>query len=218
MNYRFQEIMKMVVPGFLLLVFIVLFNSAYDIELYGQIGKVVKGVESIPNSLMVVVLPFIAFIIGYLINMVASFAERYSYKWKIIDRPSHILLKNESLFTKKQRKVLVDLIKHTDEYNICKEQAGRIFKMVKDTHQRSNDVDEFYYQSVMARNILGAYSIGMLYGVIMIFRRNLTFGNYVWLWLASVVLLFCLFKQWVRNNKTYARKLLAEYLATEGEK
>ena len=208
----------MVVPGFLLIIIIVLFNSAYNIELYGQVGKIVKSIKPIPNTVLVVVVPFVAFIIGYIVNMVASFCERYSYKWKIIDRPSHKLLMNEKMFTKEQRLKLISLINHKDEYNICRKQAGLIFTKVKDTHQRSHDVDEFYYQSVMARNILGAYSIGMIYGVIMVFRRNLAFGDYGWLWFASAVLLFCLFKQWVRNNKTYARKLLSEYLATEGKK
>ena len=80
MNYRFQEIMKMVVPGFLLIIFVVLFNSAYEVELYGEIGKVAKHIQPLPNNLLVIVLPFIAFIIGYIVNMVASFCERYSYK------------------------------------------------------------------------------------------------------------------------------------------
>lgn len=206
--------MKMVVPGFLLIIIIVLFNSAYNIELYGQVGKVAKSIKSIPNTVLVVVLPFVAFIIGYLVNMVASFCERYSYKWKILDRPSHKLLKNETMFTKEQRQKLISLIGHKDEYNICREQAGLIFKKVKEICKRSHDVDEFYYQSVMARNILGAYGIGIFYGVIMMFRKNLVFSDYSWLWLLSIVLLFCLFKQWVRNNKTYARRLLSEYLSS----
>ena len=103
MNYRFQEIMKMVVPGFLLIIFIKLFNSAYGIELYGEVGNVINRLQPLSDTLIVVVLPFIAFIIGYLVNMVASFCERYSYKLKIIDRPSHKLLKKEMLFTKEQR-------------------------------------------------------------------------------------------------------------------
>lgn len=206
----------MVVPGFLLIIIIVLFNSAYNVELYGQVGKVIKSIKPIPNTVVVVVLPFIAFIIGYLVNMVASFCERYSYKWRIIDRPSHKLLKNEKNYTKTQRQKLIALIGHKDEYNICREQAGLIFKKVKEIHKRSYDVDEFYYQSVMARNILGAYSIGILYGVIMMLRKSLAFSDFGWLWLLSIVLLFCLFKQWVRNNKTYARRLLSEYLSSEG--
>lgn len=213
MNYRFQEIMKMVVPGFLLIIIIVLFNSVYNIELYGQVGKVANSINQISDPVLVVVLPFVAFIIGYLVNMVASFCERYSYKWNILDRPSHKLLKNEKMFTKEQRQKLISLIGHKDEYNICREQAGLIFKKVKEIHKRSHDVDEFYYQSVMARNILGAYSIGIFYSVIMMFRKNLVFSDYGWLWILSIVLLFCLFKQWVRNNKTYARRLLSEYLA-----
>jgi hypothetical protein len=206
--------MKMVVPGFLLIIIIVLFNSAYDIELYGQVGKVAKSVKPLPNNVLVVVLPFVAFIIGYLINMVASFSERYSYKWRIIDRPSHKLLKNEKMYTKAQRQKLIALIGHKDEYNICREQAGLIFKKVKEIHKRSHDVDEFYYQSVMARNILGAYSIGMLYSIAMMTRKDLSLSEYGWLWIFSVVLWFCLYWQWCRNNKTYARRLLAEYLAS----
>lgn len=214
MNYRFQEIMKMVVPGFLLIIFVVLFNSAYEVELYGEIGKAAKHIQPLPHNLLVIVLPFIAFIIGYIVNMVASFCERYSYKLNIIDRPSHKLLKNETLFTKEQRKKLVGLINHPDEYNICREQAGRIFKKVKEIHKRSHDVDEFYYQSMMARNIFGAYSVGMLYGIIMVFRKSLSFPEYGWLWVSSVVLWICLFLQWERNNKTYARILMSEYLAS----
>lgn len=214
MNYRFQEIMKMVVPGFLLIIFVVLFNSAYEVELYGEIGKAAKHIQPLPHNLLVIVLPFIAFIIGYIVNMVASFCERYSYKLNIIDRPSHKLLKNETLFTKEQRMKLVGLINHPDEYNICREQAGRIFKKVKEIHKRSHDVDEFYYQSMMARNIFGAYSVGMLYGIIMVFRKSLSFPEYGWLWVSSVVLWICLFLQWERNNKTYARILMSEYLAS----
>lgn len=214
MNYRFQEIMKMVVPGFLVIIFIAVFNNAYEIELYGEVGKVAKHVKPLPHPVLVVVLPFVAFIIGYVVNMIASFCERYSYKLNIIDRPSHNLLKNENMFTKEQRLKLVSLINHPDEYNICRKQAGLIFKKVKEIHQRSHDVDEFYYQSVMARNILGAYFIGMVYGVVSIFCKNLSFRDYGWLWIASVVLLFCLYLQWRRNNKTYARRLLSEYLAT----
>lgn len=213
MNYRFQEIMKMVVPGFLLIIFIKLFNSAYGIELYGEIGNVINRLQPLSDTLIVVVLPFIAFIIGYLVNMVASFCERYSYKLKIIDRPSHKLLKKEMLFTKEQRKKLVGLINHQDEYNICREQAGHIFKKVKEIHKRSHDVDEFYYQSIMARNILGAYSIGLLYGVITVIVKDITFGEYGWLWGASSFLWICLYLQWGRNNKTYARRLISEYLA-----
>lgn len=215
MNYRFQEIMKMVVPGFLVIIFIVVFNSAYEIELYGELGKVARHVKTFPQSALVVVLPFVAFIIGYVVNMVASFCERYSYKLNIIDRPSHKLLKKETMFTKEQRLKLVSLINHKDEYNICRKQAGLIFKKVKEIHQRSHDVDEFYYQSVMARNIFGSYCIGMLYGVVTMFCNNLAFGEYGWLWVFCVVLWLCLFLQWERNNKTYVRRLLSEYLATE---
>lgn len=215
MNYRFQEIMKMVVPGFLVIIFIAIFNSAYEVELYGEIGKLAKHIKPLPQPVLVVVLPFVAFIIGYLVNMIASFCERYSYKLNIIDRPSHKLLKKETMFTKEQRMKLVSLINHPDEYNICRKQAGLIFKKVKEIHQRSHDVDEFYYQSVMARNIFGSYSIGMLYGVVTIFCKNLTFGEYGWLWMFCVVLWLCLFLQWERNNKTYVRRLLSEYLVTE---
>ncbi|UKK47575.1 hypothetical protein L6475_10120 [Prevotella sp. E9-3] len=214
MNYRFQEIMKMVVPGFLLIIIIVVFNSAYEVEFYGEVGKLVKRVKPISNALLVIVLPFVAFIIGYLVNMVASFCERYSYKFNIIDRPSHKLLKIESMYTKEQRQRLIALINHKDEYNICRKQAGLIFKKVKEILKRSHDVDEFYYQSVMARNILSAYSIGWIYGVIMVFRKSLAFSEFGWLWFASVVLWLCLFFQWCRNNKTYARRLIAEYLAS----
>ena len=143
MNYRFQEIMKMVVPGFLLIIFIKLFNSAYGIELYGEVGNVINRVQPLSNTLLVLVLPFVAFIIGYLVNMVASFCERKSYEFYIIDRPSHKLLKNEKMFSKEQRLKLVSLINHPDEYNICRKQAGLIFKKVKEIHQRSHDVDEF---------------------------------------------------------------------------
>lgn len=215
MNYRFQEIMKMVVPGFLLIIFISLFNSAYQIELYGEIGKVSKSIKPIPDTIMVVVLPFVAFLVGYIVNMLASFGERYSYKWKIIDRPSHKLLKKETLFTKEQRKKLVGLINHPDEYNICREQAGHIFKKVKEIHKKSHDVDEFYYQSIMARNILGAYTIGLFYGVITVIVKDITFGEYGWLWGVSVFLWICLYLQWGRNNKTYARRLISEYLTGE---
>lgn len=205
----------MIVPGFFLIIIIVLFNSAYEIKLYGEVGKVVKHIKPLPNTVLVVVLPFVAFIIGYLVNMIASFCERYSYKFNIIDRPSHKLLKRESIYTKEQRQRLVALINHKDEYNICREQAGHIFTKVKEIHKRSYDVDEFYYQSVMARNLLGAYSIGMLYSIFMVFRKNLAFGEFRWLWFASVVLWICLFLQWGRNNKTYARRLISEYLASD---
>ncbi len=215
MNYRFQEIMKMVVPGFLLIIFISLFNSAYQIELYGEIGKVSKNIKPIPDTIMVVVLPFVAFLVGYIVNMLASFGERCSCKWKIIDRPSHKLLKKETLFTKEQRKKLVGLINHPDEYNICREQAGQIFKKVKEIHKGSHDVDEFYYQAIMARNILGSYTIGLFYGVITVIVNNITFGEYGWLWGVSVFLWICLYLQWGRNNKTYARRLISEYLTGE---
>lgn len=66
----------MVVPGFLLIIIIVVFNSAYEVEFYGEVGKLVKRVKPISNALLVIVLPFVAFIIGYLVNMVASFCEK----------------------------------------------------------------------------------------------------------------------------------------------
>jgi hypothetical protein len=200
MTYRWQEIIKILIPGFYLLLgvgisYIIDYN-AYDKEIVEVIGKF--------SAILLVLLFFIAFVVGYINEIISGGLEYLMYHWGI-PRPSRLIL-NKS-FTRFQIIRSHDL---RNKLGLKSEVSVDNVKSAKALAQAKQSVymdgcQEFYYQSVLSRNLFFAH----------LFSSIIMFSFVGWSWLlllfsVSVGLLLCW--QWWKMNLVYVKKIFSEYL------
>lgn len=200
MTYRWQEIIKILIPGFYLLCgigFSYLINhSTFDKEIVETIGKL--------SALLLVLLLFAVFIVGYINEIISGGLEYLMYHWGI-PRPSRLILNNK--FTRFQ------IIKNSDlRHKFGLQRNGSVdnansAKALAQAKQSINmdECQEFYYQSVLSRNLFFAH----------LFTSIIIFFTLGWSWLlvvftVSVGLLLCW--QWWKMNLVYVKKIFSEYL------
>lgn len=200
MTYRWQEIIKILIPGFYLLCgigFSYLINhSAFDKEIVETIGKL--------SALLLVLLLFAVFIVGYINEIISGGLEYFMYHWGI-PRPSRLVLNNS--FTRFQ------IVRNSDLRNKLRLQSEGSVDNVKSANalaQAKQSINmevcqEFYYQFVLSRNLFFAH---LFTSIIMFFI--LGWSCWLWLFAVSVGLLLCW--QWWKMNLVYVKKIFTEYL------
>lgn len=200
MTYRWQEIIKILIPGFYLLLGVgisyLIDHNAYDKEVVEVIGKL--------SAILLVLLFFIAFVVGYINEIISGGLEYLMYYWGI-PRPSRLILNNS--FTR------FLIIRNNDlrhKLDLQREDSVDNVKSAKALAQAKQSINmdecqEFYYQSVLSRNLFFAH----------LFTSIIMFPTIGWSWLlllfaVSVGLLLCW--QWWKMNLVYVKKIFSEYL------
>ena len=99
MSYRTQEILRMIIPGlYLIAMLLILLLIGGEWNVINDTNKktiidVLKGASNV----VVLLLPFLGFVAGYMIECIMSFGERLLYAMGI-RRPSKVVLSSSKLY------------------------------------------------------------------------------------------------------------------------
>ena len=158
-------------------------------------------------------LAIVVYVVGVLINYLASLCERLLYKSRLLKRPSQKILNDD---TEEYKVNGIERIR--EEFNdllfkgvVCQEQAHRIVNIIKGRiNRKDNMVEEMYHQSILARNLLGAQIISVLVGLFL----NYKVFTMPYIFLCTILsLLF--YWEWRRKNFVYMRNIFQEDLKTK---
>lgn len=202
MNYRWQETMKILIPGFYIVIFlgIAFFfkNCAFNKDVIDSIGKL--------SAILIVLSLFLAFVVGF-VNEVISGGAEYLMYYIGIPRPSRLILNGK--YTRFHISKIADLKSKLDINNVDKvnnKMAAKCLRTAKQAIDKEKCI-EFYYQSVLARNLFHAHVIMSIAILIM---------NFSWfLLLAMIGLAVLLCWQWWKMNLVYVKNIFVEYLKIE---
>ena len=202
MSYRTQEILRMIIPGLYLiamLLIIFLVGGGWNrIESTDQttIIDVLKGASNV----VVLLLPFLGFVAGYMIECIMAFVERLLYSTGV-RRPSKVILKGSQMYVLDN---LVEIKRTLGIGNTCtNEESGEALQKAKQSIERQK-VEMFHDTSIMARNIMGSQ---LLLAVITAFYTGLQ-SSVFW---CMVVMLLVLSIYWYHRNCIYVKYVLSEY-------
>lgn len=215
MTYRFQDILRMVIPGLYLITLCFI--------LFAWIGWIDISKESTIHSLVVspfantlaILLPFLGFVIGYLVNVTSSLLERKLYRFNLIKRPSAYVLSDLKENTDyyignlDKLKVRIDLNGVTKVNN---QQANTAFQKAKEAMRKDDNIIVFLAQSVLARNLAGCQIIFTIICIICIF---INWKLSLWWGLGSFLLCAIMVYNWWRQRCVYAKYVFAAYNSLE---
>ena len=200
MTYRWQEIIKILIPGFYLLfsigISVLINHNAFDKGIVETVGKL--------SAILLVLLFFAAFVVGYINEIISGGLEYLMYHWGI-PRPSRLILNNR--FTRFQ---IVRNHELRNKLGLLRNgfvDNGKAAKALVQAKQSINmdGCQEFYYQSVLSRNL---FFVHLFTSIIMFFILG-------WSWILFVFTIsvgLLLYWQWWKMNLVYVKKIFSEYL------
>ena len=204
MTYKFSDILRMIIPG---LYFITLsLGISVDIEII-RIDKAtpfLKLLTSTFANVIVILLPFLGYIMGYIINICTSYMERLVYRRKIMKRPSQIVLGfNEDYRLKDVSKILA----HYGINEVNEQTAHKAFLLAKEEITQSDRINTHFEQSTFARNIAGVQLLFTLIAFASMFFGGLySLISFV---ISAVLCVICLYN-WRRQSCVYAKYVFSE--------
>ncbi|WP_195353773.1 hypothetical protein [Bacteroides cellulosilyticus] len=203
MEYKFQDVLKNIIPGFYILFgsFIICFFNGMSIN------KITIIMNIFPAEVYLLFIPLIIYILGYINDTIASFFE-YNIYYNIYKRPSELLL-NE----RKKRYKLSDVSKikqllniSNAEYPINADNAYKMFQKANSMKKSNEDISEFYVSYIFARNMMTSNVLVTLFCFI---GTLFSFHN-ISLWAITVVFLVIniLFTyRWRQKSIYYSKKV-----------
>lgn len=202
MSYRTQEILRMIIPGLyliaMLLILIMIGGGWKDIQ-DNEMRVIIEELKGVSN-VVVLLLPFLGFVAGYLIESIMYFGERLLYKIGL-SRPSKLILSGSKIY------ILDNLATIKTDLGIGEEVsnhiAGEALQIAKQKIDRK-DVEMFHDTSIMARNIMGSQLILAVFSACYIGLLTKAF-------LAMIVLLLIMSVYWYHRNCIYVKYVLSEY-------
>lgn len=201
MNYRLQDLMKLIIPGLYVVAFVVGWQLLFSNNTI-DISKI-KDVTSI----VVLLIPFVGFIVGYFVECVMSALEHIFYLFGG-RRPSKTILSNGlwSLYViNSANKIRAT---HNISGSISNAKANKILQIAKQ-NINSEKVEVFRLNSMLARNIFGGQLfLTILYG----FASDYFYKDGYFYISLAVSLLFFLY--WFHHTHIYVKYVLAEYEKT----
>ena len=98
MEFRYNEIIIWLIPGLYFLCLVCLFVLPPFTD-GSEVATYLNAIKEIPDGIVtsaaLFFIPFVSFVIGYLINYIASQTEFWLYKFDILKRPSRIILSGQ---------------------------------------------------------------------------------------------------------------------------
>lgn len=198
MNYRLQDIMKMIIPGLYLMALILGYEilcSGFDID-----TSKLKDLSSI----VIMLIPFVGFVVGYFVECITAGLE---HGWYALGgrRPSKNILEGSSMYPvagiekiKRKHQIASD--------NISNDKANEILQIAKQSIPNKEIVEPYRNNAALARNIFGAQLIFILVYVVLLDA----FYSEVY-WYLSLIVLFVFLGYWIHHNHVYVKYVLAEY-------
>lgn len=219
-DLRFKEIMKRVIPASYFLVLLYSVKTILHCQCWSFVPKVGIVLATLSSNIFYSLLALVVvYVIGFCINTLASEVERFLYRCKIISRPSKkVLGKKRRLKRDDVAKIVsASKVKVPDVDAICQEQAKKILYFAKDNiSRRDNIVEDFYYHSIMARNLFVAH---LLFVVSLLFFQGIIekIASNWFLFIVLTLLAICIYNEWIRKNKLYVHNVFVEYLKEHKE-
>lgn len=200
MSYRWQETMKIFIPGFYIICSI---GMGYFCTHY-QIDKDMCESISKISAILIMLILLGAFIVGY-INEIISGGIEYILYCCGLPRPSRLVLNNSfKRFSLEKNRDLRHKLQQLETGFIDNTKAAKGLAQAK----QATEIDkyqEFYYQSVLARNLFfGHMSSSVLLMIIIGWSWTLFLSTLI------VAVSFCW--QWWKMNLVYVKKIFVEYL------
>ena len=204
MTYKFSDILRMIIPG---LYFMTLcFGICVDLKIIriDEATPFLKLLTSTFANVIVILLPFLGYIVGYIINICSSFIERFVYRRNLLKRPSQKVLGfNEDYRLKDVAKIL----KHYNISEINEQTAHKAFLLAKEEIPLSERINTHFEQSAFARNIAGAQLMFTLITFVSMFFGELySLINFIISFLLSLICLY----NWRRQSCVYAKYVFSE--------
>lgn len=204
MTYKFSDILRMIIPG---LYFITLsLGISVDLEIIriDEENPFFKLLTSTFANVIVILLPFLGYIVGYIINICSSYMERLVYRIKKMKRPSQIVLGfNEDYRLKDVSKILA----HYGINEVNEQTAHKAFLLAKEEISQSDRINTHFEQSTFARNIAGVQLLYTLIAFVSMFFGGLySLISFV---ISAVLCVICLYN-WRRQSCVYAKYVFSE--------
>ena len=198
MNYRLQDIMKMIIPGLYLMALVLEYEflcSDFDID-----TAKLKDLSAI----VVLLIPFVGFVVGYFVECITAGLE---HGWYVLGgrRPSKNILEGSSVYP------VADIEKIKTKHqisngSITNDKANEALQAAKQSIPNKEVVEPYRNNAALARNIFGAQFI---FTVLLAVLLD-TFYTEVY-WYLSLVVLLAFLGYWVHHNHVYVKYVLAEY-------
>lgn len=194
----------MIIPG---LYFITLsLGISVDLEIIriDEETPFFKLLTSTFANVIVILLPFLGYIVGYIINICSSYMERLVYRIKKMKRPSQIILGfNEDYRLKDVSKILA----HYGINEVNEQTAHKAFLLAKEEITQSDRINTHFEQSTFARNIAGVQLLYTLIAFVSMFFGGLySLISFV---ISAVLCVICLYN-WRRQSCVYAKYVFSE--------
>lgn len=204
MTYKFSDILRMIIPG---LYFITLsLGICVDLEIIriDEEPPFFKLLTSTFANVIVILLPFLGYIVGYIINICSSYMERLVYRIKKMKRPSQIVLGfNEDYRLKDVSKILA----HYGINEVNEQTTHKAFLLAKEEISQSDRINTHFEQSTFARNIAGVQLLYTLIAFVSMFFGGLySLISFV---ISAVLSVICLYN-WRRQSCVYAKYVFSE--------
>ena len=200
MNYKFQDILKIVIPGLYLiggLLGVLLLSGFISLSSNSALVEFLK--TPFANA-------FGGFIIGYILNVIASDTERYLYKKEILKRPSfHVIQKWDSEFYVCDSKVIFKALECPEV--VTEENARMAFRKAKMNVQWNDILDNFYLQSILARNMLIPNGLVTIASVAVLFWRVNAMN--IGVSILMIIFTIVLYQNWRRRSFLYVERVFA---------
>lgn len=198
MNYRWQETIKILIPGFYFIVYMgtkfLLINESFIIDNIDYLNKLAPYI--------IIIILFSAFIIGIIIEILSGDIEFYSYQFGL-KRPSCILLMDkDKRFKITNITFLKQLLKLQQNKQITNKIAAECLQKAKESIN-IEQCQEFYYQSILYRNLTFSHFI--------VFIINLFFKQNCYISILNAIILIIFIKQWRKMNIIYVKNIFIEY-------
>lgn len=220
-DLRFKEIMKRVIPASYFLVLLYSVKTILHCQCWYFVPKVGQVLQTLSSNILYSLLALVVvYVIGFYINTLASEIERFLYCINLISRPSKKALSNKRRLKRENVSQIVSdsKVKVPDIDSVCQEQAKKILFFVKDNiSRRDNIVEDFYYQSIMARNLFVAHLLASLSSFILLQGIIDKIVPNWFLFTVIVLLAICMYREWRRKNFLYVHNVFVEYLREHKE-
>lgn len=198
MNYRLQDIMKMIIPGLYLMALVLGYEvlcSDFDID-----TSKLKDLSAI----VVLLIPFVGFVAGYFVECITAGLE---HGWYALGgrRPSKNILKKSSRYSVAD----IDKIKTKHQLtsgNISNDKANEVLQAAKQRIPNKDVVEPYRNNAALARNIFGAQ---LVFTVLLAISLDAFYTEVYWYLSLAVLLAFLGY--WIHHNHVYVKYVLAEY-------
>lgn len=204
MTYKFSDILRMIIPGLYFITLSLGISVDLGIIRIDEATPFFKLITSTFANIIVILLPFFGYIVGYIINICSSYMERFVYRSNMMKRPSQIVLGFHEDYRVKN---VCNILAHYDINEVSEQTAHKAFLLAKEEIQQSDRINTLFEQSTFARNIAGAQLVFTLVAFIAIFFGGLY--SLISFIISLLLCLLCLYN-WRRQSCVYAKYVFSE--------